>query len=303
MSWVGNDENAPSIYWAVTVFPPNLAIEEAVNFFYGIGVNGLEWENGEQAESPFFDIPLEPSEPFVRAYFPDGRDWPGLQKRILQGVLVKGWEYRVESVRTEDWAENWKQYYQPISLGEGFVIMPAWYQETVGSDRRNIWIDPGMAFGTGTHPTTRMCLDTLLTSSVAGRTVLDLGSGSGILAILAAKLGARSVVAVDPDPVAVQALSANVGLNGLDHTIRIIPGTLHEVPNEDGFDIFLMNLIAEIILDEWGNLQTYWKPNSQAILSGILESRMDEVWRAVEDSGRRVRAHRVSGGWALLVVA
>ncbi len=154
----------------------------------------------------------------------------------------------VNEVNEEDWATAWKKYYHPVQISDTFTIVPTWEEYTPASpDEKIIELDPGMAFGTGTHPTTTMCIRALEKTVQPGDTVIDVGTGSGVLSIAAAKLGASSVQAYDLDPVAVESAEMNVRLNKTDDIVSVGQNSLLE-GIEGPVDLIVANLLAEIIL-------------------------------------------------------
>lgn len=297
MPWVGNDSSPD--YMAITCFLPAEEAEVAAQIFLDFGLNGIEWENGEVADSPFTDIPLAPQQPFVRGYFPCELGLEAIKAQLDGLAQQHGWKITVEHVRTEDWANNWKQYYQPIYLSRGYVVVPAWQSVTQVDRDHQIILDPAMAFGTGSHPTTGMCMEEIINIDPSGLRVLDLGSGSGILAILAGRMKAQEIWAVEPDPVAYRALEANISLNGLK--VHTVLGTLQDVPRNKIFDLVLLNLIADIIIPEWPNLLSRLHAGSRAILSGIVWDRRDEVIHVVEDLGGHIIEMIEQDRWAMMV--
>lgn len=296
MPWAANP--APACYWVVTIRSSDiLLLEDAQNLFYGLGVNGLEWEDGRLAEMPFADIALDPKDPFVRAYFPDDALWESRKNAIQHrfGSLAV-----ISQVNSQDWESSWKQYYVPIYVANK-VIMPAWYPQSPFSEDHTIWLDPGMAFGTGTHVTTQMCLERIMSMPLSEKRMMDLGSGSGILAIAAAKSGAKTVVAVEPDPVAVAALMGNLERNHTRSQIAVVEGTLNDVPAQS-FDVIVMNLITEIITEEWHRVVQYTTPDSRIVLSGIVEERIGEVLSVLEGTLSTVVWKDQREGWVALEV-
>ncbi len=296
MPWA--DNLASAHYWAVTIRSSDLLLlEEAQNMFYGLGVNGLEWEDGKPSDMPFADIALDPYPPFMRAYFPEDALWPSRRDAIRYrfGELAV-----IARVNSQDWESSWKKYYVPIYVANR-VIMPAWYPQSPLSEDHTIWLDPGMAFGTGTHVTTQMCLERITAASLSEQRVMDLGSGSGILAIAAAKSGAKSVVAVEPDSVAVTALKGNLERNHTLCQIEVVEGTLRDVPMQS-FDVIVMNLITEIITEEWTRVVQYTNPNSRIVLSGIVEDRIREVSWVLEGTQSTIVWRGQREGWVALEV-
>ncbi|MCY0882188.1 MAG: 50S ribosomal protein L11 methyltransferase, partial [Firmicutes bacterium] len=190
MSWGGNIGEMQQGYWAAKIVLPAEDVEVASGIFYLLGAAGVEWEDGQPATADFVDVPFSPPDPFVRAYFPEDERWNATQSSLLEAVEAHSrWDIEFQQVFPQEWEEEWKRYYQPIELGQGYRIVPSWMTSPVALSH-TIWLDPGMAFGTGQHPTTMMCLKAMQWNPVTRRTVLDLGSGSGILAIAAAKRAA-----------------------------------------------------------------------------------------------------------------
>ncbi len=300
MPWGANPTSRAGIYWSATIYgsSPDL-MSDVEAFFYGLGATGLEWEDGRPAHAPFTDIAMPPAAPFVRAYFPSDDVWIE-RRRQLHARFGDAVEFT--KLRAEDWENSWKQYYVPVPVGD-WMIMPAWYPDSPKSTDRTIWLDPGMAFGTGTHPTTRMCLARVVSAMPTGARVMDLGSGSGVLAIAAAKAGAGHVVAVEPDPVAVAVLLENLERNQVMHQVDVVSGTLQDVEPSIPFDLIVANLIAEIIVAEWPRLLRYVTPQSQIILSGIVEERLAEVKQVLDQQGGIIRGESHQEGWVVLEVS
>ncbi len=300
MPWGVNSGARSAIYWSTTVDGSDSdRARDAEAFFYQLGAAGLEWEDGVLVDTPFADIPMAPARPFVRAYFPDDETWPerhqALKTRFEDTVIFK-------RLRAEDWENSWKQYYVPIPVGD-WMIMPAWCPDSPVAPARTVWLDPGMAFGTGTHPTTRMCLQAVVSRIDPDSRVMDLGSGSGVLAIAAAKAGASEVVAVEPDPVAVAVLLENLERNQVTSRVTVVPGTLQDVDASHPFDLIVANLITEIIVAEWPRLLGYVTPKSQVILSGIVEERLPEVKQVLERHRGVITQETHQEGWVVLEVS
>lgn len=303
MRW-GADVPTIDKYWAVTVSGADGALEPIFAWFYRHGVSGVQWEDGEPAWQAFTDIPMAPGTPFVTAYFADTPQWPAKRLRLVEEARAQGWELQLKEVQSRDWEQAWKQYYRPIPLSNGYGIVPAWYTESPWRPERTIWLDPGMAFGTGDHPSTKMCLDWMVREKLGGRRVLDLGAGSGILAILAAKLGANPVVAVEPDPVALKSLGANLALNRVTHRVEVLAGTLESVPGNYHFDWVVGNLITDLIVPLWPQIaERLPLPGGGALLAGIVEDRVPEVEAAVATTPSfQVTDYWFEAGWATLLV-
>ena len=202
----------------------------------------------------------------------------------------------------EDWAEAWKAHYQPVRIGQRLLIRPRWIDVELAPGDIEIALDPGMAFGTGTHPTTQLCLEALERLSKPSLDVLDLGSGSGILAIAAAKLGARQVLALDIDPVAAAATAENALANGVSDKIIAECGGLESVlPSARRFDLAVVNILARVIvqLAEAG-LGEIVRPGGAAIFSGIIDTQLAEVEAALRRTGLQPYARQQRGDWVLI---
>ena len=210
-------------------------------------------------------------------------------------------EGRVEVTKTheEDWANNWKKYYKPSKVGEKIVVKPIWEEYEPKNDELVVELDPGMAFGTGTHETTRMCIQALERYVSEDATVFDVGCGSGILAIAAAKLGAKLSVGVDLDPVAVESSKENVKYNNLNN-IEILEGNLVEVIDGKA-DVVVANILAEIICILTDDVKRVLKDNGIFITSGIIHDRVDMVCEKLEATGFEVIEKNRDGEWNCIV--
>ena len=200
----------------------------------------------------------------------------------------------------EDWANAWKKHYHVMRVGQRIVIKPPWQEYKPRPDDAVIELDPGMAFGTGLHPTTRMCLQALEEHLRPGASVLDLGTGSGILAIAAAKLGAGSVLALDNDPVAVRAAQANVESNGVQNTVTIELGSLDKATEK--FELLLVNILAKVIIELAGQgLMDRVLPTGLMIVAGIIEEQEAEVTAALRKHRVEIVERRQEKDWVTLV--
>ncbi|HEX7172857.1 MAG TPA: 50S ribosomal protein L11 methyltransferase [Candidatus Limnocylindria bacterium] len=204
----------------------------------------------------------------------------------------------VRPVADDDWAEAWKQQFVPQRIGR-VVVVPSWSLEPVGSDEVPVVLDPGMAFGTGLHPTTRGCLELLQQLEPMPEHVLDVGSGSGILGIAALRLGADRAVAIDTDPLAVEATVANAGRNGLGDRVQATVGTL-PVEAIERFPLVLANLVAAILVELAPRLASHLAPGGTLLASGIIEPKADVVLTAMGDAGLAVVSRHDDGEWVTL---
>ncbi|HHT42328.1 MAG TPA: 50S ribosomal protein L11 methyltransferase [Firmicutes bacterium] len=197
-------------------------------------------------------------------------------------------------VQEEDWAHAWKAYYHPLRIGQ-VLIQPAWeaLERDPGPGQIVVELDPGMAFGTGTHPSTAMCIELLQHLNLEGRLVWDIGTGSGILAIVAAKLGAQ-VEAVDIDAVAVRAAKENRDLNGLSFPVS--QGTLENL--QGGPQVIVANIVAHVILPMLPEVQRVLSPKGYFIASGVIMERDGEILSAAKEAGLRLLRRKEQGEWA-----
>jgi ribosomal protein L11 methyltransferase len=205
-------------------------------------------------------------------------------------------------IREEDWANSWKAHFQVHRVGRRFVIRPPWQPYDAGEGDVVIDLDPGMAFGTGLHPTTQMCLLAIEEVIRPGMRVLDLGTGSGILAIAMAKLGA-TVLALDVDPIAVRVATQNVAANKTDEAVRVEQGSLPS-PREIGvFDVVVANIIARVIEDLAFEFAPIIVPDGHLVASGIIADREPTVVARLNSAGWTDLNRRQHGDWVSLVGA
>ena len=272
------------------------------------GHQGVSLEQDDIPPDRFDESDLPPADNLIlRAYFPDDSDFPGKKAEFetALGHLDRLYPmpspvYRV--LHEADWAEAWKAHYQPLRVGRRLLIRPRWIEVELAADDIEIALDPGMAFGTGTHPTTQLCLEALEARMRPAYDVLDLGCGSGILAIAAAKLDAGKVLALDIDALAVQATGENAAHNGVADVITAQRGNLDSVlTSARRFDIAVVNILARIILQlAEQRLGDVMRPGGIGIFSGIIDTQADEVAAALESCGLRIRERRRRGDWVLI---
>jgi len=215
----------------------------------------------------------------------------------------------VNRVDDADWENNWKKYYNPLCIGERLFVLPCWIDQPAPEGRVTLKLDPGVAFGTGEHHTTRMCLEFLEKAVVPGCQMLDLGCGSGILSVASVLLGASDAVAVDIDPVAEHVALGNAEMNGID------PSRYHvrigDILSDDAlrqavlrqYDVVAANIVAGVIIALAPFARQCCKAGAPFIVSGIIDEREDEVRRAVEAAGFAVREVSRSGGWVAMLLA
>ncbi|HET9415913.1 MAG TPA: 50S ribosomal protein L11 methyltransferase [Candidatus Limnocylindria bacterium] len=205
---------------------------------------------------------------------------------------------RVRPVADSDWEEAWKEHYVPQRIGR-VVVIPSWSSEALSPGDVAITLDPGMAFGTGLHPTTQGCLRLLQEIDPMPSPVLDVGIGSGILALAALRLGAERAIGLDTDPLAVEAAMANAARNGLADRLAANVGTLPEIPTAS-YPLVLANLVAVVLIDLAPRLAGHLAPSGQMLASGIIQPKADAVIAALAAAGLEVVTRHDDGEWVSL---
>ncbi len=203
-----------------------------------------------------------------------------------------------EGVLQEDWQNGWRKYYHPRDIGNRLAIVPSWQEYE--TDRVKLLLDPGLAFGTGGHETTSLCLEQLDALVTGGERVLDIGTGSGILAIAALKLGAASAQGVDIDPVSVRTAGENAALNGVSEQLEVLVGDLSDKASGK-YNIILANIVANAIISLAPSVPVLMDEGAVFIASGIIDTRKDEVAAALAASGLAVIAIHEQRGWECMV--
>jgi ribosomal protein L11 methyltransferase len=271
--------------------------------------DGVVLEQLGVADDPEPDM-LEP-EVTVKIYVPENEDTPALRRRLEESLYHLNRLYPVppptfRRLEEADWAHAWKAHYHPFRLGRRLWIEPSWVtDEATQADAGDVvlTLDPGMAFGTGLHPTTQMCLQALEQFVTPGMHVLDVGTGSGILAIAAAKLGATAVLAVDTDQVAIETASENVRQNDVSSRVVVQAGSLKDVAARE-WDLVVVNILAPVIASmlRQDTLLDYLVPGGRLILSGIIAEQKDIVAGALADAGGVIELTLAIRDWLALVV-
>lgn len=206
-----------------------------------------------------------------------------------------------QEIKEEDWENSWKEYFHATKIGERIVIKPSWEDYTPQEGEVILELDPGMAFGTGTHHTTSMCLRLLEGMVREGQEIFDIGTGSGVLSIAAAKLGAKKILAVDYDALAVRIAKENIAVNHTEDVIAVRQGDLFK-GIEGEADLVIANIIADIIIRLLPDAPAHLKQNGRMIASGIIQDRIDDVVGKVEEVGMIVEHIERSGDWAAMVL-
>ena len=250
----------------------------------------------------------------IRLYLADGPDAPEEIARLRELLAGLSAAYpdaglgtlalSLANVRDEDWENNWKQYYQPIPIGQRLLVVPKWMQPDPGEERIPVFLDPGMIFGTGAHASTQMCMLRLEELIRGGEEVLDLGSGSGILSITALRLGAAHATGVDVDPKAEDIARENAAINGLGAD-RFTAVTGNVITGQDAleslfsktYDVVCMNIFADVIIPMAAVLPRLMTGKTRVICSGVLENRYEEVRAAIEKAGLRITSLQTLNDW------
>ncbi|MBQ2815765.1 MAG: 50S ribosomal protein L11 methyltransferase [Clostridia bacterium] len=203
-------------------------------------------------------------------------------------------------VAETDWAENWKKYFKPVEIGNRLAVCPTWEKYDNKDNRTVLSIDPGAAFGTGTHDTTKLCLTVLDSVILGGETLLDIGCGSGILAISSVILGTSYADGVDIDAMAVRVAAENAEINGVEDKTNFICGDLTEKISGK-YDIICANIVADVIIQLCKNVTNFMVDDGIFVCSGIVDIRENEVAEAIKANGMKIIARHTSGGWVAFV--
>ncbi|HDX9577930.1 TPA: 50S ribosomal protein L11 methyltransferase [Bacillus pseudomycoides] len=303
----------------ISVHTTEEAVEAISHILHEAGASGVAIEDPaeltKEREQQFGEIyALNPAEypaegVLVKAYFPKN---DALQETIANvkssidllpsyGIEIGSATVSVNEVDEEDWATAWKKYYHPVKVSDTFTIVPTWEEYTPSSpEEKIIELDPGMAFGTGTHPTTTMCIRALEKTVQLGDTVIDVGTGSGVLSIAAAKLGAASIQAYDLDPVAVESAEMNVRLNHTDNVVTVGQNSLLE-GIEGPVDVIVANLLAEIILLFPEDAAKVVKQGGLFITSGIIAAKEKIITEALVNVGFTVEEVLTMEDWVAII--
>lgn len=286
------------IWKEISVLTEGICVEAIAGIFHKLGSGGVVIEDPQAARkyinkgqynpelaSPDF---LEHEFVVVKAYFPEDKEIINELHECIENVK-ENFNVRckvfISEVKDEDWEESWKKYYHTFKVGERIVIKPSWEDYTAQSDEIVVEIDPGMAFGTGIHASTRFCLKFLDEYIKGDELIVDAGCGSGILSIAAIKLGAKQVWGMDIDDVAVKVAIENVKLNGLEDRIAIKSGDIVEEIKEYKPDIVLANITAEVVTLLIPEVSKVLSKNGYLFGSGIVDSRWPGVKKQLEDYG------------------
>src|SRR5690606_32679731 len=303
----------------ISIHTTNEAVEPISNILHEAGASGVviedprEWTR--EREDVFGEIfELDPNDypeegVIIKAYLPVTSFIAETIEAIKQEISdlvnfnidIGNNEVTTTEVKEEDWATAWKKYYHPVKISETFTIVPTWEEyNRVNSDELIIELDPGMAFGTGTHPTTVMCIQALEKTVRNGQNVIDVGTGSGVLSIAAALLGAKHVLALDLDEVAVESARQNIEINHVSDRIEVRKGNLLE-GIESETDIVVANILADIIIRLTNDAASIVKQGGYFITSGIIHPKKQEVKEAILAAGFDIEETLVMEDWVAFI--
>lgn len=302
----------------VKVETSHQAVEIVSNILHEAGAGGvviqdpedMKVQQGSEGNWDYIDESLwqEMNEDvYVKGYLPETPDLPDeiklIQERVSQiseyGIDPGVAEVITTEVYEEDWSTSWKKYYKPTKVGNHIVIKPTWEKYQRESDEHIIELDPGMAFGTGTHETTRLCIQFLEEHVTDKTAVLDIGTGTGILGIAAAKLGGSKVIGVDIDPVAVKVARENIAFNHVEDIVEVRQGDLFDKVREQ-VDIVVANIIADVIIELSKNIRKVLKKDGIFIASGIILDRLEDVKEVCRQENIKILSIKEMGEWAAL---
>ncbi len=292
---VGDTERASGI--AVMTVPYGIYIED---------YSELEKEALEIARIDLIDEDLlkkDRNVSIIHIYVQENENPAEALSFVSQRLSAEGIDHEIETVGCcdEDWGDKWKAFFKPMPVGERLFVRPVWIDDYDAGDRAVLNIEPGAAFGTGTHDTTRLCLEALDQIIKDGDTVLDIGCGSGILAISSMLLGASEGFGVDIDELAVKTAKENGLMNGLSEPqLTFVCGDLADKVTKK-YDVVVANIVADVIILFSTQVRAFMKNGAKFIASGIIDTRADEVASALTNAGLNIVERIEQGGWACLV--
>ena len=309
-------------YREITIHTAPAGVEAVSNVLIALGVGGFEvvdsrdFEEFLESTTPHWDyvdedlLKLRDAESVIRIYLPDNEQGIASFALIRQGMeelshsemadLYGSLQITLEERDDSQWTDTWKQYYKPIVISDRLAVVPVWEEFEAAPGQKVLWMDPGAAFGTGSHETTALCLGYLSEMDLAGKKVLDVGCGSGILGIAALLLGAESNVGVDIDELAVKAGGENAARNGVAERSTFLAGDLVEKV-EGKYDVVCANIVADVIKMLLGDIGKFMKDDAKLLLSGIIEERTEEIRAAAAEHGFVVLKEQNKRGWSALL--
>lgn len=290
------------------------ATKDISDIFYGFGVTGLKIEEPMKSKNPLDFYKNEKEflmvDHAISAYFPLN---PYAEKRkvAILSTFEEKFAERDDIIYTvdfyeydeEDYQNSWKKYLFPEKVSEKFVVKPTWREYTPEADELIIELDPGRAFGTGSHPTTSLCLKLMEENISQGDSVIDVGTGSGILMIAADRLGASEIYGTDIDELAVESAKENLELNKIsEEKAKVYKGDLISVVENKKFDVVVANILADVLLILLHDISKVVKPNGKIIFSGIIEDKCELLKREVESLGFTVEEIKADKEWRAMLI-
>ena len=240
----------------------------------------------------------------ITAYYPETENLEMIRQEVKErlaqlrdfGLEIGKTQLTTQQLTEEDWADNWKKYFEPARITHDLTIVPSWTDYEAGPSEKVIKLDPGMAFGTGTHPTTKMSLFALEQVLRSGEIVLDVGTGSGVLSIASSLLGAKEIFAYDLDDVAVRVAQENIALNAGTENIHVAAGDLLKGVDIEA-DVIVANILADILVNLTDDAYRLLKDEGYLIMSGIISEKWDLVRESAEAAGFFLETHMIQGEW------
>jgi ribosomal protein L11 methyltransferase len=281
------------------------AVDAVAAVFHAHGTGGVSIDQPIEVDREGEQLPTFVGYPVVKAYLPMGNDLATQEREIEEALWhLQAFELSPlgalerREMDEEDWANGWKEHFHPLRIGR-IVIKPTWREWESRPDELVIELDPGMAFGTGLHPTTQLMISALQARVRPGMRVLDLGTGSGILAIPAAMLGAR-VAGLDTSEVAVEVARENVAANGVSELVSVERGSIDTVAGQH-FELVFANIIASVLVELAPQLAAALEPGGELLGSGIIDERVEIVRDALVQAGLEIADQQREGDWWLIV--
>lgn len=305
-----------------TLYTTTQGIEIVSAFLIEQGVGGVEIQDAQDFKNFLSDteihwdyvdedlMALKNSETSITFYLPENAQGKetliaiksGLKRlpTLCEGVDLGRLTLESDTVHEEDWSTVWKQFYHPTPIGDKLLIVPSWENDITDSNGRvKLLLDPGMAFGTGTHSSTKLCLEFLQDVVKPGDAMLDIGCGSGILAVASLLLGAQKAVGVDIDELAAKIALENAALNGVEKHLATYVGDLTDQVSGQ-YDVICANIVADVIIRLCPDVPQFLKPDGTFITSGIIDTRKDDVTAAITANGLKIDEVKEENGWVSL---